>query len=218
MLARATGATVDAQDLSPVLIGEAEHFALASGFPDITLNESDAEDLPYQPDSFSVVLSTFGVIHAPRPDVVSAEIDRVLMFGGRLGLAVWSEDSAIFRLARLVPNALPSVPGVVDPSEWGRPVRVREFLNRRYFPELEFREGTLEIAYPSVDAAWRDWSRNYGPIRTAYQAIPLRSRDALDEQARTFFSEWQDGSGRINWQLDYLLVKAAKISLSERFG
>ena len=218
VLARATGAAVTAQDLSPVLIGEAEHFALASGFSDITLSESDAEDLPYPPDSFSVVLSTFGAIHAPRPDVVSAEMDRVLMFGGRIGLAVWSADSAIFRLARLVPNAAPNIRGVVDPSEWGRPVRVRQFISQRYFPNMEFEEGTLEIGYPSVDAAWRDWSRNYGPIRAAYQAMPLRSRDLIDQQAREFFSDWEDAAGRVNWLLDYLLIKATKISLSQRFG
>ncbi len=64
VLARMTGAVVEGQDLSPVLIGEAEHFALASGFPDLTFSESDAENLPYPNDVFSVVISTFGDTHA----------------------------------------------------------------------------------------------------------------------------------------------------------
>lgn len=217
VLARATGATVSAQDLSPVLIGEAEHFALASGFSDIELNESDAEELPYQAERFSVVVSTFGAIHAPRPDVVSAEMNRVLVYGGRLGLATWTHDSAIYQLSRLVPSD-PAMRGAVDPSEWGRRERVREFISQRYFPTIEFEEGTLEISYPTIDAAWRDWSRNYGPLRAAYQAIPLRNRDAIDLSAREFFSRWADASGAVTWPLTYLLIRSQKIGLSQRVG
>lgn len=218
VLARATGATVAAQDLSPVLLGEAEHFALASGFSDITLSESDAEDLPYPPESFTVVVSTFGAIHAPRPDVVSAEMNRVLAYGGRLGLATWAYDSAIYRLARIVPGTDPSMRGAVDPAEWGRRERVREFISQRYFPMLEIENDVVEISYPTVDAAWRDWSRNYGPIKAAYQAIPLRNRDAIDRAAREFFSQWADASGAVTWPLAYLLVRAQKIGLTQRVG
>ncbi len=218
VLARATGATVEAQDLSPVLLGEAEHFALASGYSDIGLHESDAEELPYQTENFTIVVSTFGAIHAPRPDVVSAEMNRVLVYGGTLGLAVWTFDSAIFRLGRLVPGSDPGMRGAVDPSEWGRRERIREFISQRYFPTLEIEEGSLKISYPTVDAAWRDWSRNYGPIRSAYQAIPLRNRDTIDQAAREFFSQWASPSGEVVWPLTYLLIRATKIGLNQRVG
>ena len=218
VLARATGASVEAQDLSPVLIGEAEHFTLASGFPDISLSESDAEDLPYRNESFTAVVSTFGVIHAPRPDVVSAEMNRVLSFSGKLGLAVWAHNSSIYDLARLVPNSNPVASGAVDPMEWGRRERVREFISQRYFPTIEFEEGMLEIDYPTVDAAWRDWSRNYGPIRSAYQALPLRNRDGVDERARTFFNQWSNDNGGITWPVSYLLIKTTKLGFSQRVG
>ncbi len=178
-----TGAVVEGQDLSPVLIGEAEHFALASGFPDLTFSESDAENLPYPNDVFSVVISTFGAIHTPRADVVSAEMDRVLNFSGRLGLATWRHDAAIHRLVGLIPTNEAEGHGAVQPSEWGRPERVREFISQRFFPNLEFEDGVLELRYPTVDAAWRDWLRNYGPIRAAYQGLPLRSRDGVDLSA-----------------------------------
>ena len=45
-----------------------------------------------------------------------------------------------------------------------------------------------------------------------------KKREAVDQQAREFFSEWEDASGRVNWQLEYLLIKATKINLSQRFG
>ena len=219
VLARATGAAVTAQDLSPVLIGEAEHFALASGFPDIELSESDAEDLPYPNGSFTVVVSTFGAIHAPRADVVGGEMERVLAYGGRLGLAIWRHDATIHQLARIIPGSIPLGASAVDPAEWGRRERVREFISQRYFPQLAFEEGELELHYPSADAAWRDWSRNYGPVRAAYQALPIRNRDEFDTRAREFFSQWADSStGAVTWPLAYLLVKAVKIGLSQRVG
>lgn len=218
VLARATGAAVEAVDLSPVLIGEAEHFALASGYPDIRFSEGDAEDLPFANDQFTVVISTFGIIHAPRPDVASREMDRVLAFGGRLGLATWRYDATLHELVRLVPGGEPLVRGVVNPAEWGRRERVREFISQRYFPNLEFTEGELLLDYPTVDAAWRDWSRNYGPIRSAYQAIPLRNRDEVDARAREFFARWADATGAVHWPLAYMLVKGTKISLSQRVG
>jgi ubiquinone/menaquinone biosynthesis C-methylase UbiE len=218
VLARATGASVIAQDLSPVLIGEGEHFALASGFPDITFSESDAEDLPFANGSFTVVVSTFGAIHAPRADVVGSEMDRVLAYGGRLGLATWRHDAAIHTLARMLPAGDTAGASPVDPAEWGRRDRIREFISQRYFPTLEFEEGELQLRYPSVDAAWRDWSRNYGPVRAAYQALPLRNRDEFDARAREFFSQWADASGAVTWPLPYLLVKAVKIGLGQRVG
>ncbi|HLT21073.1 MAG TPA: methyltransferase domain-containing protein [Thermomicrobiales bacterium] len=218
VLARMTGASVEAVDISPVLIGEAEHFALASGFPDIHFTEADAEELPYPNDAFTVVTSTFGIIHAPRPDVVSREMDRVLAFGGRLGLATWRHDATLHELVRLIPGGETQVRGVVNPAEWGRRERVREFISQRYFPNLEFEEGELLLSYPTVDAAWRDWSRNYGPIRSAYQAIPLRNRDGVDAAARDFFARWADDSGAVHWPLAYMLVKATKIGLAQRVG
>jgi ubiquinone/menaquinone biosynthesis C-methylase UbiE len=218
VLARATGASVVAQDLSPVLIGEAEHFALASGFPDITLSESDAEDLPYPNASFTVVVSTFGAIHAPRADVVGSEMDRVLTYGGRLGLATWRHDAAIHQFAHMLPGVDAAHASAVEPREWGRRDRIREFISQRYFPVLEFEEGELELTYPSVDAAWRDWSRNYGPVRAAYQALPLRNRDEFDARAREFFGQWASESGAVTWPLAYLLVKAVKIGLGQRVG
>ncbi len=166
----------------------------------------------------SALLSRHLAIHTPRADVVSVEMDRVLNFSGRLGLATWRHDAAIHRLVGLIPTNEAEGHGAVQPSEWGRPERVREFISQRFFPNLEFEDGVLELRHPTVDAAWRDWLRNYGPIRAAYQGLPLRSRDGVDLSARKFFAQWADSSGAVTWPLSYLLIKAAKIGLSHRVG
>ena len=75
------GALVKGLDLTPELLARAkENAALARVEVEFTLG--DAEALPYADASFDVVLSQFGHIFAPRPELVTAEMLRVLKPGG----------------------------------------------------------------------------------------------------------------------------------------
>ena len=78
------GAQVCALDLSPDLLVQARENARVAQYPDIEWIEGDAEHLPYPDSSFDVVLSQFGHMFAPRPDVVVAEMRRVLTPAGRV--------------------------------------------------------------------------------------------------------------------------------------
>src|SRR5262245_21761629 len=62
------GARVKGLDLSPVLLEEARLNAKIAGV-EIEFVEGDAEKLPYPDASFDVVVSQFGHMFAPRPDV-----------------------------------------------------------------------------------------------------------------------------------------------------
>jgi SAM-dependent methyltransferase len=55
--------------------------------PDIAFVEANAEQLPFADDAFDVVLVNFVIHHFARPDVVCAEIRRVLKPGGRFVFA-----------------------------------------------------------------------------------------------------------------------------------
>lgn len=216
--ARMTGASVTAQDLSPVLLGEAAHYAQSQGFDDIQFSESDVEDLPFPNASFTVAISTFGAIHAPRGDVAAAEMDRVLVTTGRMGLATWHHACSLYQLTQLIAAYQTTELRGIDPSEWGRRERVREFISQRFFPDLEFEEGEIDLEYPSPEAAWRDWSRNYGPIHAVYQAVPFATRREIDRRGAEYFRQYIDSTGVVLWTLQYLLVKGKKISLTDRLG
>ena len=69
------GARVCGIDLTPALLEEAERNARLAGV-DVAWTEGDAEKLPYPDASFDVVLSQFGHMFAPRPEVVVAEMRR----------------------------------------------------------------------------------------------------------------------------------------------
>jgi ubiquinone/menaquinone biosynthesis C-methylase UbiE len=69
------GARVKGLDLSPVLLEDARKNAAIIGAP-IEFREGDVEALPYQDGEFDVVLSQFGHMFAPRPDVAVREMLR----------------------------------------------------------------------------------------------------------------------------------------------
>ena len=75
------GARVTGLDLTPELLERArENAALAKVA--IDFHEGDVEKLPFDDSEFDVVLSQYGHMFAPRPDVAIAEMLRVLRPGG----------------------------------------------------------------------------------------------------------------------------------------
>lgn len=125
-----SGAQVKALDLSPVLLERARWNADTAGVA-IEFTEGDAEALPYPDASFDIVLSQYGHMFAPRPEVVVAEMLRVLKPGGRIAFSTWPPELFVGRLFNLVGQYLPPPPGVAPASSWGDPNVVRERLGDR---------------------------------------------------------------------------------------
>jgi SAM-dependent methyltransferase len=143
------GAKVQGLDLSPALLDHAaKNAALAE--VSIEFREGDAEALPYADASFDVVLSQFGHMFAPRPEVAIAEMLRVLRPGGRIAFSTWPPDQFIGRMFALVSQYLPPPPGVAPPPAWGDPAIVRERLGARV-TDLFFERDTMQV--PALSAA-----------------------------------------------------------------
>jgi ubiquinone/menaquinone biosynthesis C-methylase UbiE len=62
--------------------------------PRVRFERMDAEQLQLPDASFDVVLSGFALTHVPRPELAMREIFRVLVPGGRLGIALGSRPPA----------------------------------------------------------------------------------------------------------------------------
>ena len=82
------GASVSGSDLTPELIDQAVDNAKTAGVV-IDFKVADVEDLPYEDGSFDFVLSQFGHMFAPRPDVCTKEMLRVLKPGGVISFSTW---------------------------------------------------------------------------------------------------------------------------------
>jgi SAM-dependent methyltransferase len=170
------GASVTGIDFGEEVVVAARELARAGNL-DIDFRVGDVEELELPDAGFDVVVSTFGVMFASRPERAAAEIARLCRPGGRLGLVTWlptSEIAALFRLMR--PYMPPPDPAAPSPFEWGRAERVRELLGQDF--GLGFETGTSVLRMPSGEAVWQVFVEGFGPTKTAYRAAGER-REAL---------------------------------------
>lgn len=117
------GAQVEALDLAPALLERARHNAALAEVA-IEFREGDVEALPYADASFDVVVSQFGHMFGPRPDVTIAEMLRVLKPGGRIAFSTWPPELFTGRMFLLVNKYMAPPPGVPPTTDWGVPAIV----------------------------------------------------------------------------------------------
>ena len=146
------GASVSGLDLSPVLLERAAHNASIAQVS-IDFKEGDAEALPYPDAAFDVVVSQFGHMFAPRPEVVTAEMLRVLKPGGRIAFSTWPPELLTGRMFTLMnkhmPPPPPDAPKPAPSPMWGDPNVVRERLGDKV-TSLEFMREELRSPTMSV--------------------------------------------------------------------
>jgi SAM-dependent methyltransferase len=158
------GGQVVGVDLTPELFDAGRRMAREAGVS-VDWVEGDAEALPFEDESFDVVLSTFGAMFAPRHEVAAAELARVLRPGGRLALCNWTPEGTQGDFFRTVGAHLPPGPSFAQPPLlWGLPDHVRSLFAGTGV-QLEFDSDTAEGAFfDSGDAALDFFSTNFGPL------------------------------------------------------
>ena len=182
------GAKVTGADIAPDLLASARERAAAEGLA-IDYQIGDAEKLPFADGQFDLVISTFGVMFASRPEAAAAELARVCRRGGRVGLTTWLPDSAVFKMFTVMRAYMPPppVPAPPSPFEWGRRERVRALLEKDF--DLKFEEGVSTYRDADGEAAWTKFSTGYGPARMLASSLD----DAKRAELRRDFIAFHDG-------------------------
>jgi SAM-dependent methyltransferase len=157
------GAHVSGVDLTPELIARAkENAALLKVEVDFKIG--DAEELPYPDGSFDFVLSQFGHMFAPRPDVCTKELLRVLKPGGTIAFSTWPPELFTGRMFALQgKNGPPLPPGVSPPVQWGDPNVIRERLGTSV-SSLTFDRATMRSPVLSPAHMRAMMEVNVGPL------------------------------------------------------
>ena len=201
------GASVSGLDLTPVLLEHARENEKIAACGSIDWTEGDAEQLPYPDKSFDVVLSQFGHMFAPRPDVTLAEMRRVLKPGGRIGLATWPPEHFVGRFFALVGrHSPPPPPGAVPPLLWGAVPVLTERLSEGFGPPF-FERGVMRVPALSLSHLWHYMSGSIGPLQKLVERLANEPeklgaiRQEMIELAKPYFSD------NIMHQ-DYLLTRA----------
>ena len=203
------GARVRGLDLSPVLLEDARRNA-ALVKADIEFREGDAEALPYKDGEFDVVLSQFGHMFAPRPDVALREMLRVLKPGGRIAFSTWPPELTIGLVFATVSRYLPPPPpGVVPPPLWGDPNIVRERLGDRV-RDLRFDRETMVVPALSVQHQRESIERSAGPVIKLVEMLSASDPAKLESYRRECEAVIAEYLADNTLRQGYLMTRAVK--------
>jgi SAM-dependent methyltransferase len=206
------GATVTASDLTPELLEAGRRRAEGAGV-ELEWAEADAERLPFEDESYDVVISSIGAMFAPFHERVADELVRVCRPGGTIGLLSWTPEGMIGGLFRTIgPFAPPPPPGARPAPLWGSEDHVRELFGDR----VDF--GTLERDVLDVTAFTRphDYAEHfkarYGPTIAARKNAAKSGReDEFDAALDAFCDEWNRGTAdRARFEMEYLITVGSR--------
>jgi len=187
------GCAVSALDLSPALIEHAKFNVELAGV-EVDLKEGDVEALPYPDHSFDAVLSQFGHMFAPRPQVAISEMLRVLKPGGTIAFSTWPQDLYMGRFFNLVGKfSTLHLAGVSPPAKWGDPNFVREQLGAAV-DNLIFDQDLMRFSALSLGHYQQTTESTVGPVLKLVQDCqndPMRLNQFRTE-LRTLAAEYYE--------------------------
>jgi ubiquinone/menaquinone biosynthesis C-methylase UbiE len=203
------GADVTGIDIADNLVEAAKQRAAGLGL-DIKFEQGDAEAMPYEDDTFDVVMTMFGAMFAPRPDVTAAELVRVCKPGGIIAMANWTPGGFTGQMFKLSGKYLPP-PNMPPPVLWGDAETVRERFGEMV-TDLQMTPRPADFKYDFAPAEVVEFFRKYfGPTVMAFKAIPAENAEAYRADLENVWSEHNlstDGTTLVS--SEYLEVIARK--------
>jgi len=210
MPAARAGAVVTGVDIATNLLEQARARAAAEGLT-VEFDEGDAEALPYPDAAFDLVVSMFGAMFAPRPELVAAELVRVCRPGGRIAMANWTPEGFIGQMFKITGRHVPPPPNMPSPLRWGDEETVRERM-REGVADLRLTRRACPFEYPFPPAEVVESFRQfYGPTQRAFAALDADGQAALREDLERLWSEHNratDGTSYVEGE--YLEVLATR--------
>ncbi len=201
------GARMSGLDLTPKLVEIARERAAAEGL-EITIVEGDAENLPYEDDSFDRVISVFGTMFAPDQQRTADEMMRVCRPGGRIGFCAWTPEGLNGRMFGTIGAHMPPPPeGFMPPVLWGSEDRVRE-LFADAGAEPEFTRDIVVFEEDSIERWMDEGERTLGPMVMAKKALEAEGKwDAARADLVALYEEVNEGDdGSMRAPAEYLMT------------
>lgn len=150
--------------------------------------QADAEDLPFEDNSFDNVMSTFGVMFTPNQARSASEMIRVCKPGGRIGMANWTPAGFIGRLFKTIGQYVAPPPGVRSPGLWG----TEEFLAENFGPytaNIDTKSHMYCFRFRSPQH-WLDlFATYYGPLLKAFDSLDETKARALSDDVLALIAE-----------------------------
>ncbi len=206
------GAQVTGVDIATNLLAQARERAAVENL-EITFDEGDAELLPYADATFDAVVTMFGAMFAPRPELVVAEFARVLKPGGLLAMANWTPGGFAGQMFRVTARHAPPPMGFAPPVHWGHPKIARERLAGS-FEGVAMDLIALDFDFPGSPGQTVAFFRTYfGPTQAAFNALDEKEQAMLAADLEALWAggnRAEDPASRTLVANEYLQVTATK--------
>jgi ubiquinone/menaquinone biosynthesis C-methylase UbiE len=204
------GAKVTGLDIAPNLLDQARARANHDGLA-ISLDQGDAEALPYEDSSFDLVVSMFGAMFAPRPEVVTKELVRVCRSGGRIAMANWTPEGFIGQLFKVTGKHVSPPPGAPAPLLWGDQPTVRARFGAEV-TNLQMTSTMARLQFPfSVAETVEFYREYYGPTQKAFDALTDEKQMDLRRDMESLYMEHNRASdGTTIVEAEYLEIEATR--------
>jgi SAM-dependent methyltransferase len=204
MLAAPDAAEAVGVDISAPMLDYARTRAAAADTPNVWFEQADAQTHAFEPASFDVAISRFGVMFFDDPVAAFANVARGLRSGGRLAFVCWQElgrnDWLLvpgMAAAQHVPLPDLGPPGGPGMFSLAAPDHVRSLLRSAGFDDVEisaFETPMLVAGGGSVDESLEFLlATGIGRVMLA-EAEPVAAARAVDA-ARESLVPYHDGDG-----------------------
>ena len=200
------------------MVTAAQREAARRGLTNIQFRQCLADSLPFENNTFDVVVSRLGAMFFPSPVDAFREILRVLKPEGALSFAVWYESSAnpfafivtdvVSRYTKTEPTD-PDAPGAFRFAEHGKLVRLLEEAGA-----VNVRERLLkfQIAAPvSRDEFWEMRSATSGTLREKLDSLSPDMRLTIANDVKTAVSEFFPDE-QMSFPAQMLIVTGEKLN------
>ena len=189
------GADVTASDLTPEIMEAGRARAEAEGL-ELEWVEADAENLPFEDESFDVVMSSIGVMFAPHHQAAADQMVRVCRPGGTIGLLSWTPEGMIGHLFKTMGGfAAPPPPGASPPPLWGSEAHLAELFGDRVDFASHEREMLEITAFDRARDYGEHFKAHYGPTIAARANAEQNGRAGeFDAALDAFCDEWNRGT------------------------
>jgi len=145
--------------------------------------------LPYGDASFDTVVTMFGAMFAPRPELVAAELTRVCRPGGRIAMANWTPEGFVGQMFKVTGKHVPPPTAMPSPLKWGDEETVRDRM-RDGIADLKLTRRMCEFNYPFPPAEVVETFRMYyGPTQRAFEALDTDGQVALRKDLEQLWAE-----------------------------
>jgi ubiquinone/menaquinone biosynthesis C-methylase UbiE len=209
IIAAQKGAEVYGIDIADNLIESAKKRSEAAGL-DIKFEVGDAEAMPYEDNSFDLVMTMFGAMFAPRPDVTASELLRVCKPGGIIAMANWTPEGHAGQMFKLSGKYLPPPP-MPPPVQWGVPEIVAERFGDRV-SDLKTTPRLADMIFEYGPAEVVEHFRTYfGPTIMAFKQIAPENHEAFRSDTEALWAKNNTATdGTTLVKSEYLEVIATK--------